>query len=628
MKLKTLPPFSLNRLSKLCLLICLGGLSAKAFSFENPPGIIESYEKLSDLHKTQYIASEKSIAANIQILSTVSDLKDFQLEPIFLRSLLLSSEDKYLALIQSDECKFFSLLESGLLKTASGEVKSISISFKDKNGINQSAAIPPTDFFPELYKKKCFNNKEFSILFNQSNVKNTVEGIRLTVPKNQKECVLIHQEWLSNSFTPYLCQIQKALITPSNSLTDFYRQNLSAFQRTYIENLCTNLNSSELFCENYLKEDIWNKVINGEAPLYKMSYKCKNFFGENEKFGRPEQAACATKLTSTPQTCETKGTKNFPAIFPLQNCDLISQALNRSKLVTDYHDCPGNIDNEMLTNIHRIINHFEPSNISSTKENCAGETNYSIAKLNLDIKNDEGWPLKICYMNRISNKEECIPYIPGSHPREDRSEDAVIAKILYLQKGAHRKTTCRIVDTKTYNPLLSEFKLGCFILYDAASCKNLACNKKVVWDEKVQTDIKFSGLPVFEYYSTNYMSERFSLTSLISEVKGIQSRGIKNLTDLVFYLDKIPGSIIHGVGCAEDLLPENFSRVSINGCHPLPFIIDGHVEKNNATFIIFRSAIDDIHTPRLISWQNIFSGVSSYQLLHPLNTWTLNGLKK
>ena len=231
-------------------------------------------------------------------------------------------------------------------------------------------------------------------------------------------------------------------------------------------------------------------------------------------------------------------------------------------------------------------------------------------------------------MNRISNKEECVPYIPGSHPKEDRSEDVVIAKILYLQKGAHRKTTCRIVDTKTYNPLLSEFKLGCFILYDAESCKNLACNKKVIWDEKVQTDIKFTGRPVFEYYSTNYMSERFSLTSLLNEVKGTQSRGIKNLTDLVFYLDKIPGSIIHGVGCAEDLLPENFSRLSINACHPLPFIIDGHVEKNNATFIIFRSAIDDIHTPRLISWQNIFSGVSAYQLLHPLNTWTLNGLKK
>jgi hypothetical protein len=97
---------------------------------------------------------------------------------------------------------------------------------------------------------------------------------------------------------------------------------------------------------------------------------------------------------------------------------------------------------------------------------------------------------------------------------------------------------------------------------------------------------------------------------------------------MLFYLDKIPGSIIHGVGCAEDLLPEFFPRNSINGCHPLPFIVDGHIEKDNTSLLVFRSAIDDVHTPRLILWQNIFNAVSAYQLLHPLNTWTLYGIKK
>jgi hypothetical protein len=610
------------------LLICLGGFSAKAFPADEPLGLIESYEKLSDIHKTKFQDSEKLIASNIQVLSVVSNLKDFQVEPLFVRSLLLSSEDKYLALIQNDECKFFSLLENNLLKTASGDVKSISITFKNKEGEVQSAAIPPQDFFLELYKKKCFNNKEFSTLFNNTNIKKTIEGIRFTVPKNKQSCATVHNEWLLNSYTPYLCQIQKTMTGVTNSNSEFYRQNLSAFHRTYLENLCSHLNSAELFCENYLKEDIWNKVINGEAPLYKMGYKCKHFFSESETLGHSELAACATKLLANPQVCETKGTKDFPSIFPLQNCNQISKALDKSKLVTDYQDCPGNIANEMLTNIHRIVKHFDSSKILSTKDQCASETDYTIAKLNLDVKNESRWPLKICFLNRIRNKEECTSYVPGTHDKEDRSEDVVVAKILYHQKGAPRKTTCQFVDSKNYNPLLSAYKQGCFIVYDRESCTNLACHKKVIWDEKEQIDIKYKGRLVFDYFPTNYLSERFSLTSLVNEVKGTQSRGIKNLTDMLFYLDKIPGSIIHGVGCAEDLLPEFFPRNSINGCHPLPFIVDGHIEKDNTSLLVFRSAIDDIHTPRLILWQNIFNAVSAYQLLHPLNTWTLYGIKK
>jgi len=628
LKLKTSPLFFLNRLSKLCLFICLGGFSAKAISTDDPIGLIESYEKLSEIHKTKFLDSEKLISGNIQVLSTVSNLKDFQVEPLFVRSLLLSSEDKYLALVQNDECRFFSLLENNLLKIASGEVKSISIAFKDKTDTVQLAAIPPRDFFTELYKKKCFNNREFSILFNNSNVRKTFDGIKFTIPKNKQSCSQVHNEWLLNSYTPYLCQIQKILSGPTNSFSNFYRQNLSAFHRTYIENLCTNLNSAELFCENYLKEDIWNKIINGEAPLYKMRYKCKHFFGDNEAFGRPEQATCAAKFVSSPQVCETKGTKNFPSHFPLQNCNQISKALNHSKMVTDYQDCPGNIPNEMLTNIHRIVKHFDPSKISSTKEHCAGETDYTIAKLNLDVKNEAKWPLQICFTNRVHNKEECLPYVPGSHQSEDKSEDLVIAKVLYQHKGAPRKTKCLIVDTKNYNPILSEYKHGCFIVYDAESCTSLSCNKKIIWDEKEQTDIKYKGRLIFDYFPTSYLSERYSLTSLVNEVKGTQSRSIKNLTDMLFYLDKIQGSLIHGVGCAEDLLPEFFARNSINGCRPLPFIIDGHIEKNNTTLLVFRSAIDDVHTPRLILWQNIFNSVSAYQLLHPLNTWTLNGIKK
>lgn len=580
-----------------------------------------------ELHKNQFLESEKTIGNNVKILSSVANLKDFQIDPNFMRSILLTSEDKFLALTQKDECRFLATLENNLLRTYTGEIKAVFISFKDRAGVYQTAAIPLKDFFDETYKKKCFSNKEFSVLFDQANVKKTIEGIKFTVPKTKKECNLIQREWLLNPYTPYLCQIYKKLQTTGEDAT-FYRQNIPAFNRTYIENLCNNLNSAEQFCQNYLKEDIWNKVMNGEAPLFKMSYKCKNLFSENEKFDKASQAACAAKLNSTPVLCETKGTKDFPSLFPMQNCDLISQALVKSKLNTDYHDCPGNIENEMLTNIHRIIQHFVPDTIITNKDTCAGEANLSIAKLFIAVKNEAVWPLNICYFNRIESEETCKPYIPGTHVNQPKSEDNVVAKILYEQKGAPKKTKCKVVSTKSYNPLLSDYKLGCFIVYDFESCKSMSCTKKVIWDEKVQEDIHFTGRPMFEYYATNYITERFSLASLINEVHKTQSRSIKNLTDLMFYLDKIPGSIIHGVGCAEDLLPEQFARTNLNGCHPLPFIIDGYVKKANTSVMVLRSAIDDLHSPRLVIWQNIYNSVMAYQQLHPLNTWTLNGLKK
>jgi len=152
--------------------------------------------------------------------------------------------------------------------------------------------------------------------------------------------------------------------------------------------------------------------------------------------------------------------------------------------------------------------------------------------------------------------------------------------------------------------------------------------KKVIWEEKAQSDIRFIGKPVFDYFPTAFLNERYSFISMINEVKGTQQRTIKNLTDMKFYLDKIPSGIIHGVGCAEDLLPEEFARTTMNQCKPLPFIVDGYSMKNNETWIAFRSAIDDVHSPRLLLWQNIFNSVSAYRELHPLNTWTLYGIKK
>ena len=631
MKLKTSPLFSLNQFCKIIVLIGLGSFfSTKAFSeVEENPGIVESLERLLEVHKKQYDQNRLKIQSDLKILSEISELKDIKLDPQFVRSLIFHSDDKFLSLAQKDECKFLSALENNLLKTADGDVVNVLINFKDKENKIVSAAIPKNDFFDQIYKKKCLNNREYAVLFSDANFQKTLEGVKFTVPKNSNECNGIHQEWLENSFTPYLCRIQQIIKKSKNTKqVDLYRSKTTVLQRTYLDNLCGNLTSPASFCEDYLKSDVWNKVINGEVPIYKLSFRCQNLLGKTEELTAKDLKNCAAKLISEPTICETRGNKNFPSDFPMQNCNNISDALNKSKLVTNYHDCPGNVDNEAITNIHRLVNHFAPRNIIYNKETCAGEASYTFARLNFDIKHDDGWPLKVCYLDHVKEKEVCTSYIPGSRNDEPLSEDQVVAKILYQQKGAPAKTTCKIVDSKTYSPLRSEYKFGCFIVYNAEACTTGSCDKKVIWEEKPQPDIHFIGQPTFDYFPTAFLNERYSFASMINEVKGTQSRTVKNLTDLKFYLDKIPNGIIHGIGCVEDLIPEEFQRSALNQCHPMPFILDGFTVRNNETWLIMRAAIDDLHSPRLILWQNIFNAVSAYRELHPLNTWTLYGIKK
>ena len=613
------------------MLIGLISLSGKAISQENSsnPGIIESFERLLELHKDQYQKNKLSIQSNLKVVSDLSAFTDVKLDPQYMKSILLHSDERFLKLAKKDECRFLSVLETNLFKTVDGNIDNILIVYKNKDGTSAAASMLKDDFFDQIYKKKCLNNREYSVIFNDTNIQKTVEGIKFAVPRSKPECNTIHKEWLDNPFTPYLCRIQQVFKKPALKKTaDLDRDRIPLMQRIYLDNLCNSISNPEMFCSNYLKEDVWNKILNSEFPEYKMSYKCQQLYNKKEKLTNQELKNCASKLASDSTFCETRGNRDYPSNFPLQNCNNISLALNKSKLINEYHDCPGNIDNEALTNIHRIVNHFSPRKINSNRENCSSEASYTLAKLNFDIKNEAGWPLKICYFNQVDRKEVCTPYIPGSRTEEPLSEDQVVAKILYQQKGASQKSTCRVVDSKTYNPIRSEFKYGCYIVYNAESCTTLSCDKKVIWEEKVQTDIKFIGVPTFDYFPTDFLRERFSFNTMIDDVKGTQQRGIKNLTDLKFFLDKTPSGIIHGIGCAEDLMPEMFQRNAINECHPLPFIVDGHVEKNNESLMVTRLSIDDVHTPRFISWPHIFNAVSAYQEMHPLNTWTLNGIKK
>jgi len=246
------------------MLACLASLPGKAISQESTaPGIIESFERLLELHKDQFQKNKSSITANLKVVSDLSGFTDVKLDPQYVKSLLMHSDERFLKLAQKDECRFLSVLETNLLKTTEGNIDNILINYKNKDGAIESASMLKDDFFQQIYKKKCLNNSEYSVFFTEANSQKTIEGIKFTIPKTKAECNTIHNEWLDNAFTPYLCRIQQVFKKPNlKRLADFYRERIPLVKRIYLDNLCNSLSNQELFCSNYLKDDVWSKILN------------------------------------------------------------------------------------------------------------------------------------------------------------------------------------------------------------------------------------------------------------------------------------------------------------------------------------------------------------------------------
>jgi hypothetical protein len=568
-----------------------------------------------------------------------------------MKSLLFHSNPAYLKLLNSNECNFYSLLENNLLNSANGSINNVMVTFKNKKTDQlESALLPKSDFLNLVYRKKCFNNKDISKIFQKNNFKKTIETTNFETPKTSSDCDKVLDDWLSNPFTPFLCKVsdsiskaKKAKKFRRNKISNdprklraldqiiktgnIYFTNVSFAKRTYLDNLCTNLDNSKNFCKTYLSKDIWNAVANGEQPRYKLEYICQRIL-KKSKISERDLKACALKLNKTKSICKTMASKTFPAIFPKNNCLDISDALTQSRLITNYQDCPGNIANESFVNIHRIQMHFKERKYTSTKEGCVFQTMSSYAKLNIDNDKIESWPLEICYEDPVLKKEVCSPYIPGDNKDDRLSESFIVAKILKRIIGLDQSTSCQIVDSTDYKPNRLKFKVGCFIVKDISQCTSRFCERKIFVNLNQVKKLKYKGESLFDYFPNSYIGETKAQTSIMKNGLKLNYTRIRNLTQMLAFFERGKNRILHGVGCVEDLLPRHFKRSAMNNCRPTAFIIDGFQTRNSNSLLTTRLAIEDVHGPRLINWSLIFNSVKSYQRLHPLRTWTLQGIRK
>ena len=630
--------------------LVLGLFSHMAFSqpAPHPPGLIEG---LQTLIQTQRENNKKQIQSanrtNTNSSINQETLKSSKLNPEFLKGIFLHTDSKWLNYLKQNDCSFLSLLYNNLIKGENGDIKEVPLITNQ----GKHLLVSKNEFIKKSLEFKCFNNKQIAELFSKKNVKTTLSKFRYPIPKKKAECDTIMDGWKTNTYLPYLCQITQAIsngrkaelrlnntkntnfrlsqrLTPLVRNYQWYTENIDFFKRNYLNNLCHGLETKALFCDPYLAQDVWSKVVNGEHSKEKLFYKCKNL-KQKENIDMKALKNCASTMNQSPEICITKTASGYPSLFPRPNCNSLSTALNSSTLKTSYHDCPANIDNLTVVNIHRIINHFKPRKINTDSLNCVGETYYSFNKLNTDSKNSNQWPLHLCYFDKIQGQEVCHTYIPGRLQGKKRllSEEFIIGSILERTHGMEQNDQCTLTEKKKYNPNLTDYRNGCFIVIDNKKCNSALCPKNIYLDKKLINSITYKRGSYLQYFPVNYAQKALSATSMLENSYKLKFVRLNNLTDLEIFLKKNKSSLIHGIGCAEDLLPQFFQTKAFNQCRPMPFIIDSVVRKNKNRFLVLRTAIDDIHSPRLILWGFVFSSLSNFKKIHSLNLWTLHGIK-
>lgn len=615
-----------------------------------PMGPLESIEELIDIQNRQFTVLKGQANANPVLINQVDSSQQIKLEERYARALIFSSEKRYLDLIRGDQCSLYALIENQLLRTPDGPINQLIVALKNEEQGEHHALMSRENFLEAVTRTKCFQNKDLRTIFNNSNIANTIQTLNFPVPKKRADCARIVNDWVNNPNTPYFCKVAEVIkrgetarlqslqLEPGQIQSrrdfqalaeqyDFYTQNISHFHRTYLKNVCQNLDSAENFCQVYLADDVWNRILNGEVPTWKMSYRCREM-ANKEVVGMEELQGCAQQFNENPDICRTRGALNYSSLYPYFRCDTLSHTLLRSKLKTDYHDCPGQIDNEAIINTIRLLNHFDQPEQASTAKNCASLSLVRFAEMNIQFDNKDAWPLKICHEDKVNGGERCYPYVPGGHPDSELSEEKVVTDIMVRQFNMPRTITCKVTDVRDYNPNLLEFKSGCTILYDRDQCTTLYCPKKIFIEQKEVSELRYEGQAIFDYFPNSFRNERLSMVNVLRETLQLEVKSLRNLTELTVFLNQEGNGVVHGIGCAEDLLPSRFRRHSLNQCQPLPFIIDGIQTDDVITKLVVRYAIEDIHSPRLINWNHIFTAITHYQKLHPLDSWMMYGLRR
>lgn len=639
------------RLFLLLSLLCSNSVKAQeGLSKKSASGIIGPLVQTIQENKTELAVFKKGLKSSSTQIIDKKNIRNFKIAPIQMASILLFTPGRYIQWANADYCRFLSLLENGLIKDANGPVNKLILQVKSATPeqTDETFYIGVQRFIRISYSNQCIRNRTFQTLFKEDNVRSTLNKLQIKQQKSSTECRDQFSTLSKGGMVPYLCgpveqqkllrsylKLQKSLRNSGKvipfSLSSKIKQiqstqsKLSKYEKSYLSQFCGALGDNERFCDKQLNNDLWTEIQSGQRPEYLVSYICQSFF-PNQKDSKA-LSNCLTILRSSPQACLTANYHSSPSMLPRPDCKLLEKNLGKSRLYTDYNDCPGFISNTYITNTARIIKHFKKEK-EMTERSCTDVLYQEVAQLYYNYDSKKTFDTKICYKNPIKDKRECLSYLPGASSEIPNSESKILAKALYYIRGIPKDTQCRMANFNKFNPHLLEYKNGCVITYKDRNCTTFGCPKNIYFNSMIINGIEYEGSLQIDYRPSNFNHTQYAINKQIKKVYKVKEKVIHNLTEVKFFLDLNSDNIIHGVGCAEDIYPRRFTRYSMNQCRILPFIIDGHRNEKNQTLLITRTAIDDLHSPRAINWVLLYSALKSYQQIHPLNSWTLYGIRK
>ena len=602
--------------------------STQAFS----QGLFSSFEKLLKAQKIKYESLTNSLLNQDFSLTEVDDINTIRIDPSYLNILIQNTPTRYILLGTNDRCSLYDLMQTDLLKSPNGLVKNVVINYLNKEKVKQKRVLEKTRFLNLIAHVQCPKVKEFKEYFAPNNARATLKDIKLTPPTSKKECYDLFDEFKKDLKSPYLCNIVEHLRSTKsttkrlNSLskTNYkeraiyqkkllkaasYNKILSKKAKSLLNGVCLNLSTPENYCYQYFTQSFWsqNFLEDPKSPLLR-SY-CK---GMNKK-------KCISTLNSDPSFCHYAG-KEYPGLFPKENCAELSRALLKSQSNKLANDCPARTGNDAVTTFARVLNKHK--NLTDSKLNCEANSTLAFAEFSKTANDFQTWQINLCYLNKLDgNKKVCYPTVLSEIENNQLSLSHNVQTIAKRTKGYTEKN-CRMVELKDYKPSLLEYKTGCHIIYDKNKCLGTHCNFKVIIDERdfsstllQESNLKFSLFPY------DYINENKSVTKHFVKMNKLNLKTIKNMTSYLSIKKNHPKASFIGMGCREDLLPSFFQKLSLNDCTPLPFTIDGFFEDNGSYSLVTRTALDQIHAPRIIPWPYIFASIKSYQELHPIKNW-------
>lgn len=640
--MKTLPRFSLNQFYKTILgtaLLC-PSLFAQTTPLATPakteyPGIIQTFEKLIQIDSDKVNKRTDALVKAGQTFGGSSTVTNLELEPDFLNSIILHSDPGYLRLASSDKCRFYETILTDLLRSSEGKIKNVLMTYVEKD-VRQSAVVNKKDFLAKVVNQECPETQKSIAAFQVKTIEKTLKEINFDIPSGLDQCRNIHVDWVNNPKTPFICQIYEYIkearagggdpkdLQQRRAVAKILDDKQTLVQKDYIENLCTHLDDEDLFCEEFLNVSFWTKIAGGYEDKVYAEDICKGLLNTND-LSNPQYTACLARMKKEKDVCLYPPGKNS-GLRPQPDCDQISTALNFSSLKATYKDCPGNSDQMIATNMGRIINHFGTGDVAPAEGSCTAISAGTTFVFNKNFDNEENWKLEACFEDRLVQREVCYKTFFGKFQNQPESYPNVVADILKKTRGADQTLTCEMIDSLDYNPLLLKYKSGCYIIYERDHCFISSCKHKILFNDRAIDLIKIKGKATIPYFPLNVRDERFSQSYLLTHDFKKQGRQMTTLNGMINFFKKSNNGIIHGIGCAEDLLPSFFKANTINQCTALPFVINGVLKDKDKVVFITRTAGDSLQAPRLISWSTIYSGVKSYQRMHPLKLWTMYGL--